>query len=79
MKLVDMKQYYFLGDQNPCIWTQKYNGIDKRCDNSDNSDIVITLVVPGSPMVINMDVKVEPKSLPEEGMFNFLIQYSVKT
>ena len=30
-------------------------------------------------MVINKDVKVEPKSLPEEGMFDFLIQYSVKT
>lgn len=29
-------------------------------------------------MVINIDVKVETESLPEEGMFNFLIQYSVK-
>ena len=56
-----------------------YNGIDKRCDDSDDSDIVITRVVPGSPMVIDIDVKVEPKNLSEEGMFNFLIQYLVKT
>ena len=56
-----------------------YNGIDKRCDDSDDSDIVITRVVPGSPMVIDIDVKVELKNLSEEGMFNFLIQYLVKT
>ena len=56
-----------------------YNGIDKRCDDSDDSDIVITRVVPGSPMVIDIDVKVKPKNLSKEGMFNFLIQYLVKT
>ena len=38
-----------------------YNGIDKRCDDSDDSDTVITRVVSGSPMVIDVDVKVEPK------------------
>ena len=52
-----------------------YNGIDKRYDHSDDSDIVITRVVSGSPMVIDTDVKVEPKNLSEERMFNFLIQY----
>ena len=30
-------------------------------------------------MVIDIDVKVEPKNLLEEGMFSFVIQYSVKT
>ena len=56
-----------------------YNGIDKRCDDSDDSDIVITRVVPGSPVVIDIDVKVDLKNLSEEGMFNFLILYLVKT
>ena len=56
-----------------------YNGIDKRCDDSDDLDILITRVVPGSPMVIDIDVKVEPKNLLEDGMFNFLFQYLVKT
>ena len=55
------------------------NGIDKRGDDSDDSDIVITRAVPGSPMVIDIDVKVELKNLLEVGMFNFLIQYLVKT
>ena len=54
------------------------NEINKRCDDSDDSDI-ITWVVPGSPTVTDIDVKFEPKYLSEEGMFNFLIQYSVKT
>ena len=56
-----------------------YNEIDKRCDDSDDSDIVIIRVVPDSPMVIDINVKVEPKNLSEEGMFNFLFQYLVKT
>ena len=30
-------------------------------------------------MVIDTDVKVEPKNLLEEGMLSFVIQYSVKT
>ena len=75
-----MKQHYFFGrweslHLDPII----YNGIDKRCDDSDDSDIAITRVVPGSPMVIDEDVKDEPKNLLKEGMFNFLIQYLVKT
>ena len=52
-----------------------YNAIDKRYDDSDESDIVITRVVSGSPMVIDIDVKAEPKNLSEERVFNFLIQY----
>ena len=56
-----------------------YNGINKRCDDSDDSDIVITRVEPGSPMVFDIDVKGEPKNILEEGMFTFLIQYLVKT
>ena len=74
MKLIDMKQHYFFGRSeslhlDPII----YHGIDKRCDDSDDSDIVITRVVLGSPMVIDKDVKVEPKNLSEEGMFNVLV------
>ena len=38
-----------------------YKGVNKRCGDSDDSDIVITRLVPGSPTVIDKDVTVEPK------------------
>lgn len=56
-----------------------YNGADTRCDDSDYSDIATTWLVPGSPTVVDIDVKVDTKNLFEKGMFKFLIQYSVKT
>ena len=51
------------------------NGMDKTCDGSDDSDIVITPVVTGTPAVIDIDVKVEPKNLSEKGMFIFFIHF----
>lgn len=49
--------------------------MDKTCDGSDDSDIVVTPVVTGTPAVIDIDVKVEPKNLSEKGMFIFFIHF----
>ena len=53
--------------------------ITMRCDNSNDLDVFTKRVVPGSPTVIDMDVKVKRKNLSREGIFNFVLQFSVKT
>ena len=50
-----------------------------RCDGSNDLNVFTKRVAPVSSTVIDMDVKVKRKNLSGEGIFNFVVQFSVKT